>query len=443
MIHLINFEFCGYFLTGEILLAISFPQNSSFLDSTSISDDGSLLRKHADETSESPSRSSFSGPLNTAPGTVEETSSSKEEKSCAQKSLAGRIAQMFNKPADTASSISASSRGIDWSESSENSGPEVYENKSDDQSSSDTFEEAMRTMESRDQGSEIPSNLPGGVFLDQLYLIAPPDLNSLLFSPDSSFFKTLADLQGTTELQLGSWRFENGGESLKRVVTYIKAATKLVKAVKATEEQMYLKADGKVFAVFSSVSTPDVMYGSTFKVELLYCITPGPELLSGEQSSHLVISWRMNFLQSTMMKGMIEGGARQGIKESFEQYASLLSQNVKLVDSMELASNKEQVLASLQAEPQSDWKLAAQYFVNCNVIFTIFIGLYMLVHMWLCTPSTIRGLEFDGLDLPDSIGEFIISGILVLQGQRLLGLISRFLQARAQKGNITCYSSSF
>lgn len=411
---------------GEILLTIYFSQNTSFMD----------LNSYDEHGSNSPSRS-FNVPSNsTSPVRTEEIASSKEEKPYVQKSLAGRIAQIFNKPSGTASSSSSSNRFSDLSEAPEIARPEVYENKSDDQSSSDTFEEVMRTMESRDQeGTEVPSNLPGGVVLDQFYHIAPPDLNFLLFSPDSSFYKSFQDLQGTTELQLGSWKFENGGEILKRVVTYIKAATKLVKAVKATEEQTYLKADGKVFSVFASVSTPDVMYGSTFKVELLYCITPGPELPSGEQSSHLVISWRMNFLQSTMMKGMIENGARQGIKDSFEQYASLLSQNVTLVDSKELGSNKEQLLASLQAELQSDWKLAVRYFANFTVVSTIFMGLYVLVHIWLATPGTIQGLEFVGLDLPDSIGEFIVCGVLVLQGERLLRLISRFMQARVQKGS--------
>uniref|UniRef100_A0A2N9EWF3 C2 and GRAM domain-containing protein n=1 Tax=Fagus sylvatica TaxID=28930 RepID=A0A2N9EWF3_FAGSY len=406
---------------GEILLTIYFSQNTSFVSSIC--------------NGESPSRS-FNGSSNSpSPRRREEIASSKEEKSCAQKSFAGRIAQIFNKHSDTASSSSTSDRAIDLSEPPETAGPEFYENKYEDQSSSDIFEELMRAMETRDQGSEIPSNLPGGVVLDQLYQIAPPDLNSLLFSPDSGFSKSVADMQGTTELQLGSWKFENIGESLKRVVSYIKAATKLMKAVKATEEQTYLKADGKVFAVLASVSTPDVMYGSTFKVEVLYCISPGPELPSGEPSSRLVISWRINFLQSTMMKGMIENGARQGIKESFDQYAIVLSQDVKLVDSKELGSNKEQVLASLQAEPQSDWKLALQYFANFTVVSAIVLGLYVLVHIWLATPSTIQGLEFVGLDLPDSIGEFIVCGVLVLQGERLLGLISRFMQARAQKGS--------
>ncbi|XP_062088055.1 C2 and GRAM domain-containing protein At1g03370 [Humulus lupulus] len=419
---------------GKILISLSFSLNNPYGD---LNSNGSspLLRKDTDLGAESPSRS-FSGTSNSSsPPRQDEFASSKEEKSCSQKTLAGRIAQIFNKNTDSATSTSTSSKYNDLLEIPETVEPEVCNNKSEDEFSSGNFEELMKMMESKDEGNDIPCNLPGGVILDQLYVITPPDLNSLLFSTDSSFPKSLADLQGSTEFQLGSWKIDNGSECLKRVITYIKAATKLLKAVKATEEQTYLKADGKVFAVLASVSIPDVMYGSTFKTEVLYCITPGPELSSGEQTSHLVISWRTNFIQSTMMRGMIENGTRQGLKESFEQYATLLSQNVKPVELKDLGSNKEQVLASLQAEIQSDWKLALQYFANFTVFSSIFLGLYILVHIWLAKPSPIQGLEFVGLDLPDSIGEFVVCGVLVLQGERLLGLISRFMHARRQKGS--------
>ncbi|XP_073302789.1 C2 and GRAM domain-containing protein At1g03370-like isoform X3 [Primulina huaijiensis] len=304
----------------------------------------------------------------------------------------------------------------------------------EEKSSSVDFEELMKSMEMSDRGGEIPSSLSGGIVVDQLYGVRPQELNSILFSPDSNFLKSSSDLQGSTDLLIGPWKFENEGESLTRVVSYTKAPSKLIKALKAIEEQTYLKADSKTFAVLASVSTPDAPYGKTFRAEVLYCIAPGPDQPSGEQSSRLVISWRVNFLQSTMMKGMIEGGARQGIKDSFDQYQKLLSQNVKPVDIKDIGSEKDQLLATLQAESQSDWKLAVQYFVNFTVFSTICIGLYVIVHIWLAMPSTIHGLEFIGLDLPDSIGELFVSGILVLQGKQALELMSRFIQARLQKG---------
>ncbi|GAU50961.1 hypothetical protein TSUD_378940 [Trifolium subterraneum] len=404
--------------SGELRMSIYFELKTASIESNVHGDLVFHPRKIADSIPESPSRSSTGYSSSSSPAR-EEVTSVKDEKPGTQKSLTGRIAHIFNKSSDMSSNLS-SRRSVD-SDQTEISKDEVIEVKTQDQSSDETFEEAMKKIQASDQGSEIPSNLPGGLLVDQHYTIAPEDLNTLLFSSDSNFLKSLADVQGSTELQLGPWKFENGGESLKRLVTYIKAPSKLIKAVKAFEEQTYLKADGKNFAVQVIVSTPDVMYGSTFRVELLYMITPGPELPSGEQCSHLVISWRMNFLQSTMMKGMIENGARTGMKESFEQYASLLSQDVKPVDLSELSSGKEQALASLQAEPQSDWKLAVQYFANFTVVSTVFIGLYVLVHIWLASPSTIHGLEFAGLDLPDSIGEFVVCAVLVLQGERMLG----------------------
>ncbi|CAL0334535.1 unnamed protein product [Lupinus luteus] len=415
---------------GEVCLSIYFFEKSGSVGSNGNGDQLLHKKKHAHASNESLSWSSTrSG--SSSPAT-EETPSSKDEKCGTQKRLADRIAQIFNKGSDILSTPSR--RGIDLDQSEINK-EEISEVEIEDQSSNETFEEAIKKIQSADQGSEVPSNLPGGVLLDQHYLIAPEELNMLLFSPDSNFLKSLAEVQGTTELEIGPWKFENGGDSLKRLITCTKAATKLVKALKAYEENTYLKADGKNFAILSSVSTPDVMYGNTFRTEILHMITPGPELSSGEQCSHLVISWRMNFLQSTMMKGMIENGARQGMKDSFDQYATLLSETVKLVDTKDLNSTKEQALASLHAEPQSDWKLAVQYFANFTVVSTVFIGLYVLVHIWLSAPGPIRGLEFAGIDLPDSIGELVVCAVLVLQAERMLGLISRFFQAKAKRGS--------
>lgn len=361
------------------------------------------------------------------------TVTTKEEKPHAP-TLASRIAQIFNKNADSTSV--SSGEATDASELPETLDSMDQPHKSDEQTSSVDFEELMKSMEMRDQGGEFPSSLPGGVVLDQLYGTSPWELNSMIFSTDSIFFKSLADLQGSTDVQIGPWKYENNDESLKRVFSYIKAASKLIKALKAIEEHTYLKADGKNFAVLSVVSTPDAPYGKTFKAEVLYCITPGPELPSGEQSARLEVSWRVNFSQSTMMKGIIEGGAKQGIKDSFDQFDKLLSQNVKPLDLKDVGSERDQLLASLQVEHQSDRKLAVQYFANFTVISTILMGLYVLTHIWLATPSTIQGLEFVGLDLPDSIGELIVCGVLVLQGKRVLEFVSRFMQARVQKGNL-------
>ncbi|XP_028791827.1 C2 and GRAM domain-containing protein At5g50170-like [Neltuma alba] len=297
-----------------------------------------------------------------------------------------------------------------------------------------SFEEAIALMESRDHKLEMPENLPAGILVDQIYLVSTYDLNALLFAPDSQFRRELAELQGTTNVQEGPWTWKSGDMScLTRVVSYTQAPTKLVKAVKATEEQTYVRVNKEEYAILVGVSTPEVPYGNSFKIELLYKIMPEKEQ-SAEKCSHLVVSWGIVFMQSTMMKGMIEGGARQGLKESFDQFSNLLAQKFKKLDTSNL-SNKQQVLSTMQTEDLSNWRLAIKYFWNFTVVSTIVMFSYVLVHIFRCGPNEIRGLEFKGLELPDSFGELITSGILVIQLQRVYNMLFHFFQARFQMGS--------
>lgn len=432
---------CCYAI-GEILLTICFSQNST-VDLPPIEDAGVLLSKYSDSMRKSPSwsfnpsSSSSSSLFTPSPARLEEVMPSKEEKYSTR--LASKLANIFNKNVDDSASP-CFNEASDLPMENENVVPVELDPKTEKQPTSVDFEEMIRTLEMREQGGEVPKSFPAGVVLDQLYTVATRELNSMLFSPDSSVWKSSAEAVGSTDLQIGSWKFENGGSSLKRVVSYTKAPTKIVKALKAIEDHTFLKADGKNFVVLANVDTPDAPYGKSFKVEVLYCITQGPEQPSGETSSRLVVSWRMNFLQSTMMKSMIEGGARQGIKENFEQFEKILSQVVKPVDLNDIGSEKDKILASLQVERQSDWKLAVQYLTNFAVISVVFLGLYVVTHVWLAMPSTCHGLEFSSLDLPDSISELIVSGVLVLLGKRALESISRFIHARGRKGILLFYS---
>ncbi|KAJ6848027.1 C2 and GRAM domain-containing protein [Iris pallida] len=424
---------------GEICLTISLSHKDSFTNGTpkylSCSDDlASSSDKSSELVREAPLPSSDLRVESSSELVVEESEFLKD-KSDVSISFVDRFFQYFVGRNIEVGSSSSSEIDIKEEHQETTVSIEASESQASDASSNMTFDELLKVMESKDQGDEIPGNLPGGVLIDRTYVASPGQLNALLFSQSSNFLQSLADLQGTTGLEIEPWRPENDGKCLKRVVTCIKAATRLVKAVRATEEQTYLKADGKAYAVLSSVSTPDVPFGSTFRTEVLTCILPGPDLPSEEPSSRLVISWRMNFIQSTWMKSMIENGASQGLKDSYGQFADLLSQNVKPIDLKDTGSSKEQMLSSLQTEQESDWKLAFRFFGNFTVISSLIVGLYVTIHILLGEPSKIQGLEFTGLDLPDSIGEVVVCGVLVLQGQRFLNMIGRYLQARKQRGS--------
>ncbi|KAL9271734.1 C2 and GRAM domain-containing protein [Drosera capensis] len=338
------------------------------------------------------------------------------------KAVASRLKKILHKNADF-------SRSDDSSDLS--SETEVHSKESSAYSS---FEEAMESMHSNCGEQHMPEDLGSGILLDQSYMVSPKDLNAILFSSDSQFRKKLAELQGLSDVHETPWVSKPGDTStLTRVVTYIKPPSKLVKAVKAKEEQMYLKAGNGEFALLVNVKTPDVPYGNAFRVELLYKTMAGPELPSGEESSRLVVSWDINFCQSTMMRSMIEAGARQGLQENFDQLADLLSQTIKVVDSAD-SLEKDQVVQSEKRERQSNWKLGTKYFGNLTVVVTTFAIIYVGVHIMLCKPSKPQGLEINGLDLPDSFGELVSGGIIVLLLERIHDMVSHFIAARLQKG---------
>lgn len=345
------------------------------------------------------------------------------------KSLANHIEKIFTKHDD-------SERSDEHSDvSTTMTTPTEYEDCSEEVTSNFSLVEAMEIMQAKQADRETPEDLAGGILLDQTYLASSNELNLLLFSPNSEFRKNLADLQGITDVHEGPWTWKTSDESqLTRNVTYTKAASKLVKATKATEEQTYILANGRAYAVMVTVSTPDVPYGSAFKIELLYKMTHGPDLSSGAESSHLVISWGIRFLQHTMMRSMIESGARQGLKESFDNFADLLAQSFKVIESTGLGS-KDQVLKALNSERQSDWELARKYFLNLTVFSSIFMFIYVLGHIILYPSDKIHGLEVKGIDLPDSIGELVTCGILVLQLERIYYMVLHFVQARLNRGS--------
>jgi hypothetical protein len=297
-----------------------------------------------------------------------------------------------------------------------------------------SLDELLKIMESKDQGSEMPAKLPNGVLVDESYVTAPAVLNSLLFSPNSDFWPAVAELQGTSGFQIEPWKIDSNDGCLRRTLTYIKAASKLVKACKATEEQKYFKAAGNSFAVLSIVSTPDVPCGNCFKIEILYCITPGPQLSSEEQTAHLTVSWRINFVQSTMIKGMIENGAKQGMSEGYAQFSEVLSQRFKVAELDDANSNKAKILASLHTQKEPSWRLIVRFLGNFTFIVSVIIGIYFIAHLHLSKPKAMNGLEYFGIDLPDSIGEVVVCAVLILQGQNIVKVMKRFLNAWKQRG---------
>lgn len=405
---------------GKILLTLSLHGRGDDANAKLSLPEQPCIRTSTDKQEETPDRESVHSFSPTAPP------SKIPHGKRMMKAVTKRLEKLLHKNGEPSKSDESSDISVT---------PDHEDSVQEESISSSGFEEALDMMQCRDEEVELPENLQGGILLDQTYVVTSKDLNALLFAPDSQFRRELADLQGISDVQEVPWTFKSGDSPrLTRCVTYTNPASKLVKAVKATEEQTYVKADGAEFAVFVSIATPDAPYGNTFRIELLYKIMPGPELSSDEESSRLLISWGINFLQSTIMKSMIEGGARQGLKESFDQFSRVLAEKFRLLDA-EASSEKDLVLDALQREHQSDWELATEYFGNLTVVSAAFLTLYVVVHILLSEPHKPQGLEIYGLVLPDSFGQIITCGILVLLLERVYNMVSLFVQARLRVGN--------
>lgn len=295
------------------------------------------------------------------------------------------------------------------------------------------FGEAIQKLQLRDKMQNLDKFQR--VLLQQRYAVSSKDLNVLIFEPNSQFRQDLAEIQGTSEYKEEPWIWCFGDNpSLRRVVTYRKAATKLVKAVTVSEEQTYLKADGEDFTILSRVFTPDAPYGHCFHLELLYRIMPSQDLSSHEPSSQLIVSWDLNFSQSTLLRSIIEEGIKKGLEESFGQFADFLAQKIRTVESTGFTLDKNQILSSLQLQHQSDWQSAVNYFWNFTFVSTVVMVLYVFFHIILPGYGSKKGLEFRFLDLPDTFGELITSGVLFFQGQIVFKMISRFIKARVCRG---------
>jgi hypothetical protein len=342
------------------------------------------------------------------------------------------MSRYFRKTADATHSVASDPVSLDQFRSTQMNS-ECRENEEGCTLPEVSLDELLKNMESKDQACELPGNLPGGVLMDQSYIIAPAELNSLLFSGTSDFWPEVSELQGTSGFNIEPWKHDNNENCLKRTITYTKAASKLVKSVKATEEQKYLKATGSSFAVLSSVSTPDVPCGNCFKVEILYRIISGSQLPL-EQTTQITVSWRLNFVQSTMLKGMIENGAKQGLAEGYSHFSEVLSRKVKVAELAD-ANTKDKILASLQTQKESNWKLVARFLGSFAFICSLSTALYITTHLHLAKPNVVLGgLEYFGIDLPDSIGEIVFCIILIIQGHNIMKVGRRFLQAWKQRG---------
>ncbi|KAG0620711.1 hypothetical protein M758_4G237500 [Ceratodon purpureus] len=305
---------------------------------------------------------------------------------------------------------------------------EPFQNRDVSDVSSEDEDLALTSIFSGDDGQcvstsprEFPSPLSGGVVVDQKYGVSAKALNAIIFKSGSAFTRDLLQAQKMTDYVEEPWK-KAGNGPITRSVSYTRAATKLFKAVEAFETQTYLRADDEGFCVLLSSSTPDAPCGGSFVVEMQVAILALPDVPSGEKSCHLQISWRVNFLQSTMMKGVIESGARNGIRETYAVYEEVLSRHAPPLSSRSVSSCDDEKLIS-------DWEIACDYFKKWDVLLALVSMSFILLHIALALPKRKSGLDFWIISFPDSLIELFTSAIVVVQVERVAIMVYNFIRS--------------
>eukprot|EP00123_Amoebidium_parasiticum_P009356 comp19419_c0_seq1/m.22503 comp19419_c0_seq1/g.22503 ORF comp19419_c0_seq1/g.22503 comp19419_c0_seq1/m.22503 type:complete len:892 (-) comp19419_c0_seq1:9-2684(-) len=104
-----------------------------------------------------------------------------------------------------------------------------------------------------------------------------------------------------------------------RIVKYVMPPSSIVKAASATETQVcqVVEPGGSVIDV--TTETPDVPFGTSFQTKVQICINR----VDGKRCI-LRVTAMCHFLKSSMMRGAIEKGGQQGLKQTYTEFAKSL-----------------------------------------------------------------------------------------------------------------------
>ncbi|GBG72455.1 hypothetical protein CBR_g12029 [Chara braunii] len=288
----------------------------------------------------------------------------------------------------------------------------------------------------KSEAVSIPPPLAGGVVLNEVFSCTSKKLNSLFFGPGSEIVAEWQKKRKLTMCEEGPWKMNDVGLPTRQL-SYMMPASSLVKATKASEKHTYSQAEDGRFVVDISVSTPDVPYGSTFRTEVQVCIFPEKAEGGGEGMARMRVSWRAKFLQSTMMKTMIENGMRKGITESYAVCLEVINKSVKPVEAMA----KEDLIEKPKPDEivVKNWRTHASEFLSkyvgkVSAAVALLLLFTLCVHILYAKAKVTQGLEFWWVDLPDSFSELFIAGVSFLLIERVVVKLVQFLWVSLIKG---------
>ncbi|CCH41852.1 hypothetical protein BN7_1391 [Wickerhamomyces ciferrii] len=188
--------------------------------------------------------------------------------------------------------------------------------------------------------------------LSEETLKCPPGLLfEILFGPNNDLTLQLLGAQGSSDFSQFS-DYEKNNEGFKqRTYNYTKALNYSIgpKSTKCLVEERIENLDYNDYInVLSITRTPDVPSGNAFSVQTRYLMTWGPE-----NTTRLVVAFKVDWTGSSWVKGMIEKSCASGQEEATKVFIPMLR---KIVDE-NVYESTEQVTVEDDIKPVAAAKL--------------------------------------------------------------------------------------
>ncbi|CAL8288683.1 unnamed protein product [Merluccius merluccius] len=219
---------------------------------------------------------------------------------------------------------------------------------SDLSNSSDTQEES--------EVEAFCADLAGRVHVNRVVRMSVDKLHELLFSSDTQFLQHLFTQRHFTDLIVGEWQLDGGGNS-SRVLSYTISINNPLgpKTAPVVDTQSLLKSSsqGQCYVVDSEVITSGIPYQDYFYTIHRYCLTS-----LGKNKSRIRVSSDICYRKQpwSLVKALIEKNTWSGIEEYYKHMESevckletLLQSEVSVVTSGEAGSTDgAQALSALR-----------------------------------------------------------------------------------------------
>ncbi|KAI8915961.1 hypothetical protein EDD86DRAFT_197297 [Gorgonomyces haynaldii] len=220
------------------------------------------------------------------------------------------------------------------------------------------------------------------VIMEQVFKCSAKELFELMFGKDSKPFWEKVDLKrGASDRKEGEWL-----ANIREVQFMMKINHPMVRtpevSVKETTK-IIKREEGTVYVVETHTFTPGLPFGDTFSPVMRFCIT----FVSPDQCK-LIHSIGINFLKSTMMKGVIKSNTLKEMQGSYRTFLEAINDLLPEGASVTIPPQETPVEKVVQQRIEKPWHNDIRTWILSGLLL-----LSILLSLWK-TPEPVTGINW-------------------------------------------------